>query len=415
MSDEARDSAANFDHLVILQELEGIIAGYKSPDDLDQLMKGPWMDIASTLLEVFGEESDSWRRMVWFTRIVCNAIASSLAKGDAESLEQALHTFMIWLRLCNEETESLDLALVAAEYLCKRLKIQMMASLGRNEAGGGVAVPAPETAAQDLPDPEQALSSASQGNQEVNQEQPGEEQQAASVPLVQQDLDQAAGVPEAELVPEPEPEPEPDPEPEPEPDPEPEPEPEPEPRSEAEPEPASAPPEIPPDLTEYAGPQYLSEPTESPQATDAPAPVDEAQPVTAGTTQEYYLNGHPITTSAGDALMDIPTLSEKLHTPLDNDAEPKSGGEPTHATERPSADRSKSTIVPVGIWLGFHDEDVSTMVKLAVYDRANDNYIFANKQGFLVRQMNTPDLLDLIENQLVDIIERRLVTRKPAG
>lgn len=113
--------------------------------------------------------------------------------------------------------------------------------------------------------------------------------------------------------------------------------------------------------------------------------------------------------------MDIPTLSEKLHTPLDNESEPKSSGDPTHATERPSTEKSKSTIVPVGIWLGFHDEDVSTMVKLAVYDRANDNYIFANKQGFLVRQMNTPDLLDLIENQLVDIIERRLVTRKPAG
>ena len=113
--------------------------------------------------------------------------------------------------------------------------------------------------------------------------------------------------------------------------------------------------------------------------------------------------------------MDIPTLSEKLHTPLDNESEAKSGGDPTHATERPSTDKSKSTIVPVGIWLGFHDEDVSTMVKLAVYDRANDNYIFANKQGFLVRQMNTPDLLDLIENQLVDIIERRLVTRKPAS
>ena len=113
--------------------------------------------------------------------------------------------------------------------------------------------------------------------------------------------------------------------------------------------------------------------------------------------------------------MDIPTLSEKLHTPLDNESEAKSGGDPTHATERPSTDKSKSTIVPIGIWLGFHDEDVSTMVKLAVYDRANDNYIFANKQGFLVRQMNTPDLLDLIDNQLVDIIERRLVTRKPAG
>ncbi len=113
--------------------------------------------------------------------------------------------------------------------------------------------------------------------------------------------------------------------------------------------------------------------------------------------------------------MDIPTLSEKLHTPLDNEPESTAGREPAQATEKPATESSKSTIVPVGIWLGFHDEDVSTMIKLAVYDRANDNYIFSNKQGFLVRQMNTPDFIDLIENQLVDIIERRLVTRKPAG
>ena len=115
--------------------------------------------------------------------------------------------------------------------------------------------------------------------------------------------------------------------------------------------------------------------------------------------------------------MDIPTLSEKLHTPLDNEPESTAGKDSAQAMDRPAAaaERSKSTIVPVGIWLGFHDEDVSTMVKLAVYDRANDNYIFANKQGFLVRQMSTPDLLELIENQLVDIIERRLVTRKPAA
>ena len=396
MSDEARDSAANYDHLVVLQELEGIIAGYKSPEDLDQLMKGPWMDIASTMLELFGEESDPWRRMVWFTRIVCNAIATSLDKGDAESLEQALHTFMIWLRLCNEETESLDLALVAAEYLCKRLKIQMMASLGRNETVEAMEAhaPLPEASGQDLPDPEAALSNETQSNQQANHQEVEAGPQGDNTPLTQQNPDeiQAAGTPESELAPEPEPEPEP--------------------QFEAE---STAAAETPPNLTEYAGPQYLSEAAESPQATDSQNLVEQVRPEAESTPHEYYLNGQPITTSAGDALMDIPTLSEKLHTPLDNESESTAGREPAHATERPAAERSKSTIVPVGIWLGFHDEDVSTMVKLAVYDRANDNYIFANKQGFLVRQMNTPDLLELIENQLVDIIERRLVTRKPAA
>jgi hypothetical protein len=78
-----------------------------------------------------------------------------------------------------------------------------------------------------------------------------------------------------------------------------------------------------------------------------------------------------------------------------------------------NAGAADTLLIPIGIWLGFHDEDSSVMVKLAVYDRANDNYIFANKQGFLARQMNTPDLLHLIENELVDIIERRVVPRIP--
>lgn len=401
MSDEAHDSAASYDHLAVLRELEGVIAGYKSPDDLEQLMKGSWMDIASTLLELFGEESDPWRRMVWFTRIVCNAINTSLARGDAESLEQALHTFMIWMRLCNEETESLDLALVAAEYLCKRLKIQMMASLGSNEPNEEIETAdlVPKVSENDVPASEQAQLHGSQSAEEVQPQKLEDELQEDNIAIIHPEPNQLQALGATKPDGEPGLGQGPGPEP----------------MQEAEPVPASPSPDTPLNFTEYAGPQYLSEPLGSPQAPGPESWVGQVEREADSTPPEDHPNAQPITTSAGDIPMDIPTLSEKLHTPLDKEPDSTTGRESPQATERPAADRSKSTIVPVGIWLGFHDEDVSTMVKLAVYDRANDNYIFANKQGFLVRQMNTPDLLNLIENQLVDIIERRLVTRKPVA
>lgn len=109
--------------------------------------------------------------------------------------------------------------------------------------------------------------------------------------------------------------------------------------------------------------------------------------------------------------MDIPTVSDNVNTDQNKEPEFKAPSDPAPVADKTAVGTSDSLLIPVGVWLGFHDEDASMMAKLAVYDRANGNYIFANKQGFLVRQVNTPDLLHLIENELVDIIERRLVPR----
>ena len=112
--------------------------------------------------------------------------------------------------------------------------------------------------------------------------------------------------------------------------------------------------------------------------------------------------------------MDIPTLSENFEGALKNEQVENTKNHAAGSAKRPAAANPGAGPVPIGVWLGFHDQDISTMAKLAVYDRENDRYIFANKQGYLVRQLSTPDLLQLIESELVDIIERRLVTRKPA-
>lgn len=125
------------------------------------------------------------------------------------------------------------------------------------------------------------------------------------------------------------------------------------------------------------------------------------------------LDTQPITMNAGVTFMDTPTVSENQSTPPKQEAQFKAPTGPAHVADQTAGGGSDALLIAVGVWLGFHDEDASMMAKLAVYDRANDNYIFANKQGFLVRQIKTHDLLHLIENELVDIIERRLVPRVP--
>jgi hypothetical protein len=119
--------------------------------------------------------------------------------------------------------------------------------------------------------------------------------------------------------------------------------------------------------------------------------------------------------SQGEPLMDNLEDSQSSHAPVNKMSEVNTAVDTMQLTKRSIDEWSKSLLVPIGIWLGFHDGEVSTMIRLAVYDRSNDNYIFANKQGFLVRQINTPELLHLIDNELVDIVERRRVARKTAA
>jgi hypothetical protein len=63
--------------------------------------------------------------------------------------------------------------------------------------------------------------------------------------------------------------------------------------------------------------------------------------------------------------------------------------------------------LPMGAWLGFHDGDTPLMARLAVYDLENDYYIFVNRQGVKMRQVNRLALLKLIDDGLVDILETK--------
>ena len=63
--------------------------------------------------------------------------------------------------------------------------------------------------------------------------------------------------------------------------------------------------------------------------------------------------------------------------------------------------------VPMGAWLGFHDGETPIMAKLAVYDPRRDNYIFVNRMGIALRELNRAELLKLMDQGLVDILETR--------
>lgn len=63
--------------------------------------------------------------------------------------------------------------------------------------------------------------------------------------------------------------------------------------------------------------------------------------------------------------------------------------------------------LPMGAWLGFHDGDTPLLAKLAVHDREQDNYIFVNRSGIKMRELNRAELLALVEKGLVEILESR--------
>lgn len=61
----------------------------------------------------------------------------------------------------------------------------------------------------------------------------------------------------------------------------------------------------------------------------------------------------------------------------------------------------------MGTWLGFHDGDTPLLAKLAVHDREQNNYIFVNRSGIKMRQLNSQELSALMESGMVDVLETR--------
>ena len=68
--------------------------------------------------------------------------------------------------------------------------------------------------------------------------------------------------------------------------------------------------------------------------------------------------------------------------------------------------------IPIGTWLGFHDREPPIMARVAVRDLDQDSYIFTNRDGIKLRELTVPQLVTLIERDMVDILERKTSFRE---
>ena len=68
--------------------------------------------------------------------------------------------------------------------------------------------------------------------------------------------------------------------------------------------------------------------------------------------------------------------------------------------------------IPIGTWLGFHDREPPIMARVAVRDLDKDSYIFTNRDGIKLRELTVPQLVTLVERDMVDILERRTSFRE---
>ena len=71
--------------------------------------------------------------------------------------------------------------------------------------------------------------------------------------------------------------------------------------------------------------------------------------------------------------------------------------------------------IPMGTWLGFHDRDPPLMAKIVACDLENNSYIFTNREGIKMRELTVPQLVALIDRDMVDILERKTNLRETAS
>ncbi len=102
-----------------------IVSEYDLPESYQSLVNGPWRLIAQTVIQQFGEDSDAWSRMTWFTRILCTAIETSLNRNTPDAVHDALNGFSIWLNSLREEGEAYSMCVSAANYAQRRISMQI--------------------------------------------------------------------------------------------------------------------------------------------------------------------------------------------------------------------------------------------------------------------------------------------------
>ena len=86
----------------------------------------------------------------------------------------------------------------------------------------------------------------------------------------------------------------------------------------------------------------------------------------------------------------------------------QSGEQPAAEAEQPpAAPTERAPQLPTGVWLGFHDGDSPLLARLAAHDRERDCYIFVNRNGIRLRELNKRELRALMDRGLIDVLESK--------
>jgi len=322
------DSATNEQDAA--EQMKLVIAEYDLPESYQTLVNGPWRLVAQTVLQQFGEESDAWNRMTWFTRILCTAIETSLNRHTPDAVNDALNGFSIWLNSLREEGDAYSMCVSAANYAQRRISGQIT-----------------EDTAQESVTNEDDDEFVLPGEDAVDIE---------TLPTLEDD-----------------------------------------------------------DLPELATSEAAGE------------PIEETVAETPETTQDDAFDSLSLSLaySANESAEDQqispeqPSLPDTTERGIDMETQPKAAAEEsqiapaeTHSTADTAAfvserltDAASISPVPMGAWLAFHDQDMPTLARLAMYDTADEAFMLGNRNGILVRKIAKTELNGLIENGLVQLVE----------
>lgn len=129
------------DDSIAVEHMKAIVSEYEMPEHYQSLVNGPWRLVAHSLLQSYGEDSDAWSRMTWFSRILCTAIESSLERNTPEAVNDALNGFSIWLNSMRDDSEAYSMCVSAANYAQRRISSQIAEDTTAPETADTRAVP----------------------------------------------------------------------------------------------------------------------------------------------------------------------------------------------------------------------------------------------------------------------------------
>ncbi len=340
--------------------MKAIVSDYGLPESYQRLVNGPWRLVAQAVIDQYGDESDAWGRMTWFTRILCTAIETSLERNNPEPVKDALNGFSIWLNSLRDDGDAHSMCVSAANYAQRRISTQITedtcevehpiatveeamekeqteaskASLEQDDREGDNFSDKPEGAAENEPDAAEQAQAEEQATGNPSSTGADEEQLAVAALPVADEL------------------------------------------SATSPEQDSAMETLSLSLAYSAG-KPMNEPS-TPEEQDA----------------------LPEQTERGTD-MDIPSqvaVSEKPVNPAESGASPASE---SLALNSRLTEPSSVAPVPMGTWLAFHDQDIPTLASLSMYDPKAEEFVLGNQSGIVVRKVQKAELMRLIDAGMV--------------